>query len=150
MKLISCLLALGLMAANIAVAAVDSNDEANALPPPIHQGNAIFISGGVGKDEAMAFQRNADNFPLELEFVMKDAPNYAFLSDVQVTIRDRSGNTVLDTVTDGPFLLASLPAGTYHVTASNDGVVRQTTVAIGSHKHRKAVLVWPNASTADD
>ncbi len=62
---------------------------------------------------------------------------------VAVTIADRQGRTVFDAVSDGPFLFAKLPAGTYRLTASSDGrpIARSVTVPqSGSVEER---FYWP-------
>lgn len=50
------------------------------LPAEQHQGNVAYVSSGVGKDEAIAFEKAAANYPLTLEFVGSQAsrPRRAF------------------------------------------------------------------------
>jgi hypothetical protein len=67
------------------------------------------ITGGVG--EEMDYLRSIQNqYSLKLLIAEK---NGIFLSDVAVHVEDSKGNTVIDTVTTGPVLLAKLPPGTY-------------------------------------
>jgi len=49
----------------------------------------------------------------------------AFLGDVSLVIQDRSGAEVVNTVVDGPWFFARLPAGTYTVHAVFDDDVKQ-------------------------
>src|SRR5271170_3325486 len=110
MKPLLNILSTTLIAANIVVATpAISASMGSCLPPETTQGNVSFVSGGIGQNEAMTFQNTAKNFPLEIEFVMKDEPRNAFLANVNVVIRDDAGKTVLRTVSQGPFLLATLP-----------------------------------------
>lgn len=108
------------------------------------RGNVSFISGGVGEDDTAAMKSAAAAYSLELQFVRKATPRDEFLSDVKVTIRDRSRNVVLDTVTEGPFLLAKLPGGTYQVEAEHYGVTKRQTVNVSSGKRGRAMFVWTN------
>ena len=47
-------------------------------------------------------------------------------------IKDKSGKTVLDTVSDGPIMLTKLPAGQYSVTADMHGMALYRTAKISS------------------
>jgi len=133
-----------LIAANVVMAtpALSANTDSSSLPPEAKQGNVNFVTGGIGKDEAAVFQRAAKNFPLELEFVMKDKPKDAFLADVNVTIRNHFGEMVLDITSQGPFLLATLPPGKYDVTADIAGSIKHKVVSINTHEYEMTVLEW--------
>lgn len=122
--------------------------QAAPLPPLQHQGPVAYLSGGVGHDEARSIESAASNWPLVLEFAVKDraAGRDAFLADVAVQVSDAQGRTVLDTVSDGPFVLAKLAPGRYHVKASFDGRSFTRTVQVGSHGTTRAVFVWPHAA----
>ena len=118
---------------------------AQTLPAQEMQGYVSFVSGGVGEDDAAAMKRAAAGFPLELQFVQKATPRDEFLADVKVKIRDGSKNVVLDAVSKGPFLLAKLPDGKYHVEADYNGIVKRQIVDIRANKHARAVFVWVGA-----
>lgn len=115
---------------------------AAALPGQDTQGNISYVSGGVGEDEAAAMKSAAPGYPLELQFVQKATPRDEFLADVKVRIMDRSKNVVLDAVSNGPYFLAKLPAGTYQIEADHSGVMKRQTVAIRAGKHQRSVFVW--------
>jgi hypothetical protein len=66
----------------------------------------------------------------------------AFLADVNLHITDAAGNTVLDTVSEGPMFLAKLPPGQYRVAAQANGAVRTATVD-ASRGAKRTTLVWP-------
>lgn len=78
----------------------------------------LFVTGGIGEDEAKAFQAAAPRYSLRLLFAMP-AGNY--LSDVDVTISTEAGRAVLHVRTDGPFLFVMLPAGRYRIVAVSNG-----------------------------
>lgn len=129
--------ALALMTAVPAFAAIA------ALPPEHEQGAVAFRSGGVGEDEAAAMKQAAARYPLELQFYrkMKDGHD-EYLAGDKVSIRDRHGNVMLHTTTDGPFLLARLPAGLYTVSASDDGIAKEHPVDVVPGKHRRVTFEW--------
>jgi hypothetical protein len=78
-------------------------------------------------------------FNLALQF---SAQGGAFLSGVRVEILDRSGRTVLDAVTEGPFFYAALPPGTYSVTASVEGQSTRRSVTVGAGRITRADFAW--------
>lgn len=114
----------------------------SALPAEVTQGNVRYVSGGVGEQAAAAFKQAAAKYPLELLFAQKASPNDVYLAGVKVTVRDRAGKVVLDAVADGPYLLATMPAGRYQVEADHEGVVKRQAVEIVSGKHQRLVFVW--------
>lgn len=136
-KLAAFIIVTGLSAAGPAL----STDMAT-LPAVQVQGVVSYITGGIGEDEATAFRQAAAAYPLELQFAQKARLRDEFLSDVKVTIRDRSGKLLLDAASDGPFLLAKLPAGMYKINADHDGELKSQTVEIHAGKHQRAVFVW--------
>jgi hypothetical protein len=110
--------------------------------PAERQGDVAYISGGVGKDEAAAFEDAAAAYPLMLVFVEKAKPRDQFVADVKVDIRDGKGREVLNTTAEGPFLLARLPADTYKVFATYSGQMHERTVKVGTTGHRRVVFEW--------
>jgi hypothetical protein len=66
-----------------------------------------------------------------------------YLADVKVSITDKAGTVVLDTVTDGPILLARLSPGQYRVSADSNGAIVKKTVQIGASHPVKLNLYWP-------
>ncbi len=136
------------LATGIIVAAPVLSTDSAALPAEEVQGNISFVTGGVGEDEAAMLKRAAAGYPLQMQFVQKAWPRDEFLADVKVRIRDRSKNVLLDTVSQGPFLLARLPAGTYQLEAEHEGVVKRQTVSIRAGKHERAVFVWAPSGEA--
>src|SRR3989442_14730251 len=112
MKPIS-LVATGLMICSLLMAPLAFAALPSALPPEQTQGAVTYVSGGIGQQEAQAFEAAAAQYPLALEFALKHAPRAEFTASVHVIVTDVKGQHVLDTRSDGPFLLAKLPAGRY-------------------------------------
>lgn len=88
-----------------------------------------FISGGASFEERDAFRNLAKCYNLKLIFVQTSGE---YLSMVAVRIRNAAGNLLLETTTNGPWFLAKLPAGTYHISATHDGNEQQRSRKIGS------------------
>lgn len=112
------------------------------LPAEVTRGEVRYITGGVGSDAAAAFKQAAARYPLELQFVRKATPMDEFLSGVKVTIKNRAGAVVLDATSEGPYLLAQLPAGTYQIDADHAGVTKRQALEIRAGRHERAVFVW--------
>ena len=115
---------------------------AGALPPAQTQGAVTYVSGGIGQQEAQAFEAAAAQYPLALEFALKHAPRAEFTASVHVIVTDVKGQHVLDTRSDGPFLLAKLPTGHYTVTAEHKGQTLTKTVRVVPPKSAHALFVW--------
>lgn len=99
-----------------------------------------FTTGGVGLAARQQLASQSGQYNLHLEFAY--APEGEYLSEVQVDINDARGNSVLSTRTDGPWLLARLPAGNYTVKASFGNVTRTQQVNVGGGK-RHLVMRFP-------
>ncbi|HCE09644.1 MAG TPA: hypothetical protein DEQ40_13800, partial [Oxalobacteraceae bacterium] len=87
------------------------------LPHEKVQGPVIYLTGGIGQDEATAMKHEESRYPLALEFVEHAKPKDQYLANVDVTIKDRTGKTALKTISEGPFLFAKLLSGRYTVIA---------------------------------
>ena len=109
----------------------------SALPAETTQGHVRYVSGGIGHDQAQAFERAQHRYPLSLEFVRKSKPHNEFTANAKVVIRDASGKIALDTVAQGPFLLAKLPSGRYDIQATLDGrtIERHASIVKGKSDH---------------
>lgn len=120
----------------------DQHEAMRTGPIEHRQGSVTFITGGVGRDEAAAFRASMSRYALGLEFARAGAPHGAFLADVHVSVINNRGRTVLQTVAEGPFLLADLLTGTYTIRASFNGQVKTQTVTILPDLHQHLSFVW--------
>lgn len=111
------------------------------LIKPQTQGEVTFVSGGVGIDEQNALQAMRDDYNLNLLFSVKETGEY--LSDVKVHITDSSGNTVLETVSDGPMLFAKLKPGRYKITVDLNGQVIHKTAIVGGKQRTSLSFALP-------
>jgi hypothetical protein len=113
------------------------------LPPEHTNGPITYMSGGIGSDGVAAMKREAPRFPLGLEFVQgKKDQHEMYLADVQVTIKNAAGRVLLDTRSDGPYLLANLPDGHYTISAENAGKNEMRQVRVEQGKHQMIVFDW--------
>ena len=137
LTLVAALAAASMLASDAALAMSMSN-----LPPEETQGAVTYRTGGIGLTEADAMRKAQSGYPLSLEFVRRSKPTDEFLANVDVTIKDHSGSTTLQTFSDGPFLLAKLPDGKYTVTATENGNTETRHVAVAAGKPQHVVFAW--------
>lgn len=122
---------IGLMTATALVTSAATAQPLSYQTAPASGSNAggiPVLSGGVGQSDRAMIESQQANYPLKLVF---SGQGGAFLSGVNVQLADKSGNTVLSTITDGPILLASPPAGTYKMTATANGISKSQNVTVG-------------------
>lgn len=136
-KIFVAALALGLASAAFAQ---------DALPPLRTFGSVSYVTGGIGLDESTAIKAAEKDFALSLLFAQTKRGEY--LSDVKLSIKDKAGKTVLEAVSDGPMLLAKLPAGAYKISAEHEGTVLVKTVRVEPKGVTRATFVWQPAAKA--
>lgn len=93
-----------------------------------------FLSGGVGQREREILKEMGKDYSLKVIFSNKMGE---YLADVVVKILDQDENTILITVSNGPWLFVDLPAGIYNLEASFGGDrkrISQIRVEEGSQK----------------
>ena len=132
-----CLLSLCLSSATIAQ---------ESLPSVQTFGGVSYITGGIGLDESAAMKAAEKDFTLSLLFAQTKRGE--FVSDVTVSIKDKTGKIVLEAMSDGPVLLARLPAGAYTVSADYDGKVLVRKVQVDAKGVARAGFVWQPAAKA--
>jgi len=132
--------------AALAAAMLAGAQAASPLPAVHKAGRVEYLSGGIGKDEAGAIEQASRQWPLTLEFAVKDKRRDDFAADVHVLVRDAKGDTALDATAGGPFLLARLAPGRYAVDATLAGKTLHRKVSIERGHPAKAVFVWPSSA----
>ena len=115
-------------------------------PREYTRGGVSYMTGGIGSDEAQMMRDASVDYPLTLELgAAGGGPRDEYISNAEVRIIDSRGSLVLDTRTEGPFLLVRLPAGTYAVDVAWNGVHKQKTVEIGERRQH-LMLEFPGTS----
>jgi hypothetical protein len=113
------------------------------LPAAQQQGAISFVTGGIGSDEAQAFRSAAPQYNLRLTLA---AVSGEFFAGVKVTLRDAKGNTVVEAVSDGPYLFLNVPPGRYQVTADNMGQVQRRHAVVRANGGTELYLRWKTAA----
>lgn len=103
-------------------------------------GDARWVTGGVGEAERLDMLALLPDYNLRILTAAERSG--AFLANVQVVVRDAHDRVVLETVLDGPFLLARLRPGEYEVLATYRGRPHARTVTIPSTGRRELFLYW--------
>ncbi len=89
---------------------------------------APVISGGVAEEGRAAIEAKQNAYSLKVTYAGQGG---MFLSDVDVVIRDRAGNVVANTTTNGPIVLADLAPGSYTLESSVNGITKTQRVSVG-------------------
>lgn len=97
---------------------------------PQTQNGVMFLSGGVGLDERAAMQHLQHQFTLWLSFEKEGITGHD--SDTEVTIKDAKGTIVLETQTEGPWLMVKLPPGRYQVMAWKDKAMGKRDIVVSA------------------
>jgi len=130
---VSLMLALGLPTAGAAI-------EPGAMPAVQNYDGVQYVSGGIGVGERNAMHAAARNYDLHLTFATRKRG--AYLADVDVTVHDAKGRTILQATSEGPWLYAKLPPGEYRVTAVMNGEKRVHSTRIGPGHLRQVIFRW--------
>lgn len=97
-----------------------------------------FVSGGVGDEEQCRLKEMAGDYNVKMVFA---AMSGAYLTDVNVTIRNAQGQTVMDQDFGGPWVYMKLPPGTYDISADLNGIKKEQQVTVGG-KLKKVLFHW--------
>jgi hypothetical protein len=117
-------LALLAFSAVFAQSAGAKNDEVVRAPSGV-----MYVTGGAGSEAVDLLKSMERDFNLKLVFADTSGE---YLSDVKVTIVDASGHVVLDATSEGPLLMAKLPAGSYRVDATFGGHPESRNVTVAA------------------
>jgi hypothetical protein len=83
----------------------------------------IVWNGGITSEE----RATAPTTGTKLVFFIESG---SFLSDVKVRVKDMQGKVLVDTLSEGPWLILNLPAGQYSVRAEVDGSAQGGVITI--------------------
>ena len=104
------------------------------------RGSVAVVSGGVSLNSRDALRANTPEHNVKMVFSLTTG-NY--VSDVHVKVTKGSGSTVVDQVSDGPWLFAKLPPGSYVATATYNGKAVTQRFSVGKSGIRTAQFRWP-------
>lgn len=114
-------------------------DNTGVQVQPMQQNGITYLSGGIGEDEARAIGQ-AQGYNLHMTFAI--GPENKYVPDVDVTVQNASGQTVLTLSDTGPLVYVQLPPGKYTVVATRSGETRHDTAQVGSGAPRNLVFHW--------
>lgn len=101
----------------------------------------VYLSGGIGTDEAAAMRSAADRYSLRLTFSGRGGE---YLADVESRIYRPDGKQIFAAISDGPFLFVRLPPGSYRVVATWEGTERTAQVTVPARGGVARNLTWPS------
>lgn len=108
--------------------------------PIIHTTNNVaYVSGGVGSESRDRLSVLSSEFNLKLVLAMNSGE---YVSGVRIVIADDQGHTVVDAVSDGPWLMARVPAGNYQIAASLGEKTERRQIAVGANKLTTMDFRW--------
>lgn len=112
------------------------------LPSVQYYGGVEYVTGGFGIDESTAIKAAMPDYPLVFTFAASDGKRSAYVSGVQLVVRDHYDATVLNVETQGPFLLARLGTGNYQVHATYRNQTQSRQVSVVDGKSTRLVFEW--------
>jgi hypothetical protein len=119
-----------------------SADGGIALQSDAAKANASVpaVSGGVSLNARDTLRGSEKNANVKLVFALNTG-NY--VSDVQVKVTDNSGRVVINDTSNGPWLLAKLPPGSYTAAATYNGSTVTQKFSVAKSGLRTAQFRWP-------
>ena len=122
--------------------------EAVPLPEVQTSGSVSYVTGGIPYEQLPAFNAARSQFPLNIEVYERDGARNAFTADADVRVIDaKSGDVVLETKTEGPYLWAKVPPGQYKVETTLNGKVKEARVSVNGAKPARTIVVFPDGTT---
>lgn len=106
-----------------------------------------FVSGGIGADsrDDLAAREKSYNFKLVLTL----EGSGSFVAGAQVILARLSGDKLVEHVTEGPIMLAGLPAGNYVLSASFRGITHTRKFQVRADRLHTEYMRWPADPTQD-
>ncbi len=104
----------------------------------IRQGEARFITGGIGDGETAQLRSRAGEYNTH---ITNAEANGAYVGEVMLQLTDQQGQEVIGT-NAGPLFYAELPKGTYNLTASYQGQTQTKRFTVGQNTSANVMLRW--------
>jgi hypothetical protein len=135
-------LAASLFAISLASSALAAQST-SVLPQTKTEGAITYMSGGIGKDQAIAMKKEEKHYPLSMVF--SEGRHDEYVADIGVTIKDHAGKVVLHTTSGGPIMLVKLPPGNYMVSADMAGKTLRRSATVAAKGDTNLSFHWPHA-----
>jgi hypothetical protein len=118
--------------------------EAVPLPEVQTSGTVSFVTGGIPYEQIPAFNQARGQYSLNIEVYEREGAKNGFTADAEVKLTEaKSGNVVLETKTEGPFLWAKVPPGSYKLQTTLAGRTKESRVTVSGSKTTRAIVVFP-------
>ncbi|WP_051532175.1 hypothetical protein [Brackiella oedipodis] len=99
-----------------------------------------YMTGGYGQSEQYEIKQEAQHY--NVHFTFAEAKERAYLSDVEVTIKNAKGETIFTEQHTGPFLYIQLPEGKYTATLSSQNRSHEKHLTVSAHSKSDLVITW--------
>ena len=129
-----------LLGTAMAGGSIAQTSAANAIPA---QGEAGYLNGGIGKDQADLMRDMSSKFPVRMTFSEHTQGQDDFVADVHLRVTDNHGRMVLELPSQGPIFLLRLPPGSYTVEAEHQGDVKTRRFDVAAGRHESLAFSWP-------
>ena len=117
-------------------------------PDRVQEMNGItFVSGGIGADsrDDLAAREKSYNFKLVLTL----EGSGSFVSGARVILSSAAEVKLVEHVTEGPIMLAGLPAGAYTLSAAFRGVTHTIKFQVRADRLHTEFMRWPADPSQD-
>jgi hypothetical protein len=112
------------------------------LPPEQRIGEISFVTGGASESDGVAFRQASGRYPLAIEVLRTSSGRPGPTTGAQVAVLRPSGEEVISTRAEGPYVLARVPPGDYVVRAELNGRVLSQDVSVMGAGTARAVITF--------
>jgi len=107
-----------------------------------------FMNGGIGHDEVLDMRPFAKSYTLNLLF--SEGKIGRATTDINLSIYNNQDALVFKLNNAGPLLYVNLPAGSYTISATNNGFKQRHQLSIEENTSQKVILNWKDKVEEDD
>ena len=111
------------------------------------QNGVTFVSGGIGEDSRNDLIAREKSYNFKLITTLEGSGS--FVTGARVMLATARGDKLVEHVTEGPIMLASLPTGGYAVIASFRGITHTRKFQVRADRLHTEYLRWPADPTQD-
>ena len=111
------------------------------------KGGIQYLTGGIGHEEVLEMRSHAKKFSLNLIF--SEGEDGHLVTPVNINIYNLQNELVFRLKNAKPMLYVNLPAGTYHILATNHGEKLRHQLTIDTNSNHKVILNWKEEATAN-
>lgn len=105
------------------------------------QNGITFVSGGIGEDARNDLIAREKSYNFKLITTLEGSGS--FVTGARVFLATAKGDKLVEHVTEGPIMLASLPAGGYVVIASFRGITHTRKFQVRADRLHTEHMRWP-------